>query len=142
GVDDLLGRLAELVDRALAQRRLGLELRDGVVQQPRLDALLRAGVTTLAHAGALADALAQVVQLRAPDVAARGDLDALDLRRVHRERALHADAEGLLADGERLARAVALALDHDALEDLGPAARALDDLEVDLHPVAGLEGRD
>ena len=102
----------------------------------------RPGVPALAHAGAAADAAAQVVELRAPDVAAAGHLDPLDLRRVDRERALDADAERLLADGERLARAVALALDHDALEDLGPAAGALDDLEVDLHAVARLEGGD
>ena len=114
----------------------------GIVQQARLDDLLRAGVAALAHAGALADAAAQVVELGAPDVAAGGDLDPLDLRRVHRERALHADAEGLLADGEGLAHAVALALDDDALEDLRAAARALDDLEVDADAVAGLEGGD
>ena len=56
---------------------------------------------------------------------------------MHGERALHAHAEGLLADGEGLARAVALALDHHALEHLGALARALDDLEMDLHAVAG-----
>ena len=110
-----------------------------VVQQPGLDDLLGAGVAALADAGALADALAQVVELRAPHVAAGGDLDLLDLRRVHRERALDADAEGLLADGEGLAGAVALALDDDALEDLRTATRALDDLEVDADAVAGLE---
>ena len=54
----------------------------------------------------------------------------------------HADAERLLADGERLARAVALALDDDALEDLGAPAGALDDLEVDAHAVARREARD
>ena len=110
-----------------------------LVQQPRLDRLLGAGVAALAHARALADAVAQVVELRAAHVAARGELDALDLRRVHREHALHADAEGLLAHGERLARAVALALDHDALEDLHAAARALDHLEVHLDAVARRE---
>ena len=65
----------------------------------------------LADARLLADLLAQVVELRAVDVADRGDLDLLDLRRVHRERPLDADAERLLAHGERLARARALALD-------------------------------
>ena len=109
----------------------------GIVQQTRLDDLLRlAGVAALADAGALADATAQVVELGPPDVAAGGDLDALDLRRVHRERALHADAEGLLADREGLAHALALALDDDALEDLRTAARALDDLEVHLQAVS------
>ena len=54
---------------------------------------------------------------------------------------LHADAEGLLADGEGLTDALTLALDHDTLEDLRAAARALDDLEVDAHAVARLELR-
>jgi hypothetical protein len=58
---------------------------------------------------------------------------------VDGERPLDADAEGLLADGERLAGSVALALDDDALEDLGPAAGALDDLEVDTQAIARLE---
>ena len=66
----------------------------------------RAGVLALADAGAAADAAAQVVELRAPDVAAAGHLDPLDLGRVHGERALDADAERLLADGEGLARAL------------------------------------
>ena len=113
-----------------------------VVQQPALHDLLRAGVAALAHAGALADAAAQVVELRAADVAAGGDLDPLDLRRVHGERALDADAERLLADREGLAHALALALDDHALEDLRTAARALDDLEVDPDAVAGLEAGD
>src|SRR4051794_23041000 len=128
--------------RHLGVRRRG-GLGRGIVQQPRLHDLLRLpGVAALAHAGALADATAQVVQLGAPHVAAGGDLDALDLWRVQRERALHADAEGLLAHGEGLADALALALDDDALEDLGAAARALDDLEVDLEAVARLEAGD
>ena len=121
---------------------VGLGGARGVVAAGPARRLLRPDVAALADAGALADAAAQVVELGAADVAAGGDLDALDLRRVHRERALHADAEGLLAHGEGLAHAVALALDDDALEDLGAAAGALDDLEVDAHAVAGLEVRD
>src|SRR2546428_108895 len=74
-------------------------------------------------------------------VAPRGQLHALDLGRVHREGALHAHAEGLLAHRERLARPVPLALDHHPLEDLHAAPRALDDLEVHLHTVAGREAR-
>src|SRR5581483_174058 len=93
------------------------------------------------HPGALADTVAEVVELRAPHVAARGQLDALDLGRVQREHALDPHAEGLLAHRERLAGAVALALDHDALEDLDAPARALDDLEVNLHAVARSEAR-
>src|SRR4051795_13671403 len=81
----------------------------GIVEQPRLDDLLGlTGVPALAHTRALADPAAQVVELGPPDVAAGGDLDALDLRRVQRERALHAHAEGLLAHREGLAHALAL----------------------------------
>src|ERR687893_500178 len=47
-------------------RRLGIRRRrrlgGGIVQQPRLDGLLRARVAALAHPGALADAAAQVVE--------------------------------------------------------------------------------
>ncbi len=58
---------------------------------------------------------------------------------MERERSLDADAERLLAHGEGLPRACALALDHDALEDLHTSALALDHLEMDTHGVAGLE---
>ena len=61
---------------------------------------------------------------------------------MQRERALDADAEGLLADGERLAGTGALALDHDPLEDLDPLALALDHPEMDANRVPGLELRD
>src|SRR4029077_6990607 len=68
-------------------------------------------------------------------------LQFLDLRRVQRERPLDADAERLLADGERLAGPGALSLEHDPLEHLGAAAVTLDHLEVDAHAVARGEGR-
>ena len=84
---------------------------------------------------------AQVVELRAVDVADRLHLDLLDLRRVERERALDPDPERLLADGERLPDAGALTLDDDALEDLDAPALTLDHLEVHAHGVAGLEDR-
>jgi len=51
-------------------------------------------IAPLAHpARACRRGVAQVVQLGAPDIAAGRQLDALDLRRVHREHALDADAE-------------------------------------------------
>src|SRR6185503_1996020 len=103
---------------------------------------LRPGsVAPLTHPRPLADTAAKVVELRAVDVADRGDLDLLDLRRVERERPLDADAERLLAHGERLARAGSLPLEHDPLEDLHPPASALDDLEVHAHGIARLEAR-
>src|SRR5699024_3923895 len=77
----------------------------------------------------------EVVQLRAADVATRGDLDLVDDGGVHREGALHADAEGGLADGEGLPDATAVAADDDALEDLDAGAAPLDDLDVHLDGV-------
>src|SRR5215510_9404877 len=100
------------------------------------------GALLLADAGLLAHLAAEVVQLGAVDVALHRALDALDLRRVHRERALHADAEALLADREGLAVRGALALDDRALEDLHALAGPLDDAEVDLDGVPRLERRD
>ena len=113
----------------------------GPVQELALDGLLGTGVATLADAGALAHPAAQVVELGPPHVPARGHLDPLDLRRVQRERPLDADAERLLADRERLAGAVALTLDHDPLEHLGPPPGPFDHLKVDANTVAGVERR-
>src|SRR3954452_4365252 len=86
---------------------LGGGLRGRIVQKAGGHDLLRAGVAALAHPRALADAAAQVVELGAPDVAAGGELQSLELRRVQRERALDADAEGLLAHREGLAHSLA-----------------------------------
>ena len=61
---------------------------------------------------------------------------------MQRERPLDADAERVLADGERLAGTGALPLEDDAFEDLNPLARAFDDAEVHPHRVARLEARD
>jgi hypothetical protein len=58
------------------------------------------------------------------------------------ERALDADAEADLADGERLLQAGALATDHDALEQLGALAGALDDADVHLERVTRVERGD
>src|SRR4029077_14048685 len=65
-----------------------------------------------------------------------------DLRRVERERPLDADAERVLPDGERLARARTLPLQHQAFEDLDPLTRPLDHAEVHAYGVARLEARD
>src|SRR5688500_1432123 len=99
-------------------------------------------VALLLDLGGLAAQLAQVVQLGAADVTAGDELDLLEDRAVHREGALDADGEGDLADREGLAHARALAADDDALELLDTGAVALDDANVDVHGVAGAEGRD
>src|SRR3954447_1094209 len=62
----------------------------------------RGGVALLLDLGLLAAQLAQIVELGTTDVAARDELDVVDDRRVHRERALDPDAEAHLADGEGL----------------------------------------
>src|SRR5215207_1720876 len=131
------GRLVGQLLFARARRVVGRHR--GILDEPRLDDLLRPGPAALTHPRGAPHPLAQVVELGAADVPAGGHLDALDLRRVHRERALHPDAERLLADREGLARAVALALDHDALEYLRTAACPLYDLEVHAHAIARLK---
>src|SRR3954447_14965533 len=84
----------------------------------------------------LADAIAQVVQLRPAHGTAGDRLDASQHRRMHRERALDADAVADLAHGERLAHAGALTPDDDALEHLHALLVAFDDADVDLQRVA------
>ena len=79
---------------------------------------------------------AQVVELRPSHVSLGDHLEPVDLGGVHREGPLHADPERLLSHRERLASAGAAAGDHHALEDLRALSAALDDLEVDAHPVA------
>ena len=135
-------RLVAFLDRGLGLRRAlgvdGLRLLPGGRDGGR-DQLLVDAPAPLGDSGGLSDPAPQVVELRPAHVSAGGDLEFLDLRRVQRERPLDADAEGLLADRERLARARALALEDDALEDLGAAAVALDHLEVDAHAIARVE---
>src|SRR3954451_16465540 len=92
--------------------------------------------------GGLAAQRAQVVQLRAADVAAGHDVDLVDDRGVHGERALDADTEAHLADGERLADAAAGAPDDDPLEHLDAGPVALDHPHVHLDGVTGAEGGD
>src|SRR3954452_4991118 len=102
----------------------------------------RDDVALLLDLGGLAAQLAEVVQLGAADVTADEDLDLLDDRGVHREGALHADAEADLADREGLADAAALTADDDTLEDLDAGAVALDHADVHLDGVTRAEGRD
>jgi hypothetical protein len=58
---------------------------------------------------------------------------------VQRECALDPHPERLFADREGLPHAAALAPDHDPLEYLRTATRALDDLKVDPNAVTRLE---
>src|SRR5664279_261202 len=92
--------------------------------------------------GGLTAQIAQVVQLGPANVAAGDQLDAVQVRRVNGKGALHADAETDLANGEGLADTATLPADHMTGEDLDTRTRALDDLDVHLHRVAGTEVRD
>ena len=58
---------------------------------------------------------------------------------MERKGSLDADTERLLPNRERLSRARALPLDHDALENLDAPPLALDHLKVDADGVARLE---
>src|SRR4029077_21048404 len=87
----------------------------------------RNSLALLLDLGGLAAKGAQVVELGATDVTAGHDLDLVDDRGVHGERALDTDAEADLANGEGLPDAIALTADDDALEDLHAGTRAFDD---------------
>src|ERR1700694_3267997 len=86
--------------------------------------------------------LAQVVQLGAAHIAAGGDVDVVDVRRVDGERPLDANAVAFLADGEGLTDAPALPANDDTLEDLDAFLGTLDHLDMHINGVAGAEGRD
>ena len=103
---------------------------------------LRLGVDALGDAGRLAAAIAQVIELGAPHLAAAHHLDRVDVRRIDREHALDALAVGDLADREALLDAAAGAGDADALVGLHAGALAFLDLDVHDDGVAGLEIRD
>ena len=91
--------------RASAQLVLAGARRRRRAASRRLVGLLRrARPAPLADPRAATHPVAQVVELRPAHVTASRHLDPLDLGRVHRERSLHSHAEGLLADGERLAQ--------------------------------------
>src|SRR5438552_6878378 len=95
----LRGGLGLLLLAALVGRAVGAAV----------DRRLRDLGLALAQLGRLADAVAQVEQLRPPHLAGPLHLDLGDLRRVDREDALDALALHDAADGEHLADALAAA---------------------------------
>src|SRR6266508_2427172 len=99
------------------------------------------GLPALPDAGPLAPQLAQVVELGPADPAPAHHLELADRRRVDGEGPFDPDAEGHLADGERLAKAPALAADDHSLEHLDALATALDHPHVHLDGVARTELR-
>ena len=93
----------------------------------------------LLQADGLADAVAEVVELRPAGDARPLHHDLGDPRRVEGELPLHPLALHDAADGEHLAGAGAAAGDHDAAEDLDPLLLAFEDAAVDVDRVADLE---
>src|SRR5438270_8637517 len=104
--------------------------------------LARGLVRTLGDACRLAAAVAQIIELGAPHLAAAHDLHRVDHRRVDGKDALDALAVGNLADGEALLEPAAGARNADALIGLHTRAVAFLHPDVDDNGVARLELRD
>src|SRR5262245_48068727 len=88
---------------------------------------------------ALAGAAAQVIELGTTHDAAANHGDAVDVRRIDREHALHAFAERNLANGEVRADALVRTGDDDAFVGLDAGALAFDDAHADADGVARAE---
>src|SRR6187431_1499754 len=101
--------------------------------------VLMSVLALLADARLLTAKAAEVVQLGATNVATAHELDVVDGRSVHGERALNANTERDLAHREGGADALTLATDDNALEDLDAGTGTLDDLDVHLDGVARAE---
>src|SRR5262249_50445878 len=95
--------------------------------------------TLLLDLGRLPAEVTQVVELRPAHVATGDHFDLGDVGAVHRERPLHTDSEGNLADGKGLPDATTLTPDHGALENLDSLPGALNNPYVHLERVAGPE---
>src|SRR5688572_19867863 len=112
-------------------------------RRPPVTSLLLGGVLRArllrANARCLATQLAEVIQLRAPDLSAPHDRDVADHGAVHGEDALDADAVRDLADGEGLADTAAAPGNADALECLKALFLTFLDPHVDSQRVAGTE---
>src|SRR5436305_9852800 len=94
------------------------------------------GSLSVAEADGLADAIAQVIQLRTARHATALDVDLGDLRRVQRELSLDAFARDDPTDGEHLAAAAARATDDGATEDLNSLILAFENSRMHIDGVA------
>src|SRR5271167_1817745 len=93
-------------------------------------------VRALGDAGRLPAAIAQVIELGAPDLAAPDHLNRIDHRRIDRKDALYALAVGNLAHREVLVEAVAAPRDADAFVSLDAGPFAFSHLDVDDDGIA------
>src|SRR2546423_2411829 len=87
------------------------------------------GAALFAEGGGLTDALAEEVEGGAAGMTVARDLDLLDARRVHQERALDADARGDPADRDLFVQPTVADAKDRALELLEPLAVPLDDAD-------------
>jgi hypothetical protein len=99
-------------------------------------------VFLIADARGFAGEITQVEESCAADDALRDDLDLFDARRMAQEHALDADVERNFSHGKRAAGPGAMALEHDALENLDAVLFAFDDAIVDANGVANAEIRE
>lgn len=89
--------------------------------------------------GAFADAIAEVIEFGAADLAAARDLDQGDAWSVQREHALDAFAGGNFAHGVGGIDAAAFSRDTEAGKDLDTLFAPLDHAGVDFEAVTDLE---
>ena len=86
--------------------------------------------------GGLAEAVAEVVELRTADLAAANDVNLLDERAVDREHTLNANTVRGAADGEGLRDAAMLLGNNGALKSLDTLLVAFLDADGDANGVA------
>lgn len=87
----------------------------------------------------LADAVAQIVQLRSSDLTVTNDVDMVDLGRMKGERSFNAYSERKTSYGKRFSYAAVLERDDDAFERLQSFSVAFNDLDPHLNGVADAE---
>jgi hypothetical protein len=95
----------------------------------------------VAEATALADSVAEVVELGSACVTATDDLELGDHRAVDGPLTLDADVVDDTANGDHLVDAAALAADQNALVHLDAFFLALDDADVHVDRVADVKAR-
>ncbi|SBW04766.1 hypothetical protein KL86CLO1_11947 [uncultured Eubacteriales bacterium] len=96
------------------------------------------GLDFLFDLGALAHAVAQIVEFRAANLAVTHQLDALNGRSMDGKYLLHADAVRYAANGDSLADAAVLLGNDGTLKNLDTLAAAFLDLDMDTDGVADL----
>src|ERR1043166_8631869 len=116
--------------------RLG---RAGRRRTSRLCLLVFGTAATLTELAGLANALAEIVELAAANLAVANHFHLGDARRLHGKSPLHAFIVDNPADGEHRFQAAALSRYHGANEGLDALFGAFNDLHADRHSVADVK---